>query len=342
MSVMKDKRNINIRNVANLAGVSAMAVSRVLNKKPGVSASMRKNVLSACYELNYCLNPSIQDMILKGINGHSRNLALVMVGQNFIDPAYVRILEGVANGVNEHSYNLALAHLSGNEKTVYELPPILRDKRIDGILISGSLNHSIMQVIKKLKLPHLIIGTYTENVTGTAPCVRLNLSIGLQKVVAALKSAGKEKIAYFTENSRSFFEKVQLATFKNNLAANGLEVSDDRIFFGGGEFTGAFKTMLPVFLQPYLPFDAIVCMDFRSALEISHLILARTGLGKKIDLIVATTSVIPNYTLPVPAVYLDGCMDKMAYQGTLLMIRLLEGKTVESRITELPQEFQPN
>ena len=73
--------------------------------------------------------------------------------------------------------------------------------------------------------------------------------------------------------------------------------------------------MKPIFRQTELPFDSIICLNFRTAQEISYLILTHYGFDREPKIIVAVSIPFEYYSLPVPAVYLDGNSKETAYHG---------------------------
>lgn len=319
-------KHISIKDVALKAGVSTSAVSRVLNGKKGmVSPEMKEKVIRVCEELNYRLNPSIQDIVRKGRNGHTHNIAFVMVGADFSDPAYSRTIDGIAKGISDFDYNLILVHLSGNEETLYDFPPALKENRIDGIIITGNLTVEVIDMIKKLGKPHVILGNYAESVSAGSVCIRVNLKSAIAQMVAELRKAGKRHIAYFSESVEGHYESENLEAFRKALSENGLDDDGKLIYKGMGKFSGAYKTLFPVFSGKTMPFDAIVCLDFRCAGEISHLILARSWREKSENILLATTMIHEHQTpLPVPAIYCEGIIGEVAYKGMKCVIEMIQ------------------
>jgi len=316
---------ISIRDVAEKAGVSTSAVSRVLNSKKGmVSQVMNDKVIKACEELDYKLNPSIQDMVRKGRNGHTHNLAFVLVGHDFSDPAYSGLLDGIAKGIGDFDYNLVLVHLSGKEKNFYALPPVLRDGRVDGIFITGDLNLEIISIIKKTEKPHVIFGNYDEQISGNSVCIEVNLKLRVARMVAELKKSGKKNIAYFTESHHGYYQSENIEAFKKALKDNDLAVNENIIYCGNGLLSGAINFMKPILLFKEVLFDAIICFNFRCATEISHLIFARSVSDNSLPILLATIRPYSHYKLPIFALYGDGISEKIAYKGLKCIIEMIE------------------
>lgn len=210
LTVMKNrKKNTapSMLDVAQKAGVCKSTVSYVLNGKPGVSDETRSRVLNACDELGYRINKSLQDFIRGKLSGITRNIAFVLVGRNFADPSYARLVDGIAAGAAENNYHLVLAKLSGNEESIMELPPILRDSRVDGVLISGHVNHQVIDVLHQLDTPIVILGSYHESITGDNSVVDLNVKGMYIRTIEYLKQQGKTRIAYFSNTLEPYNDK---------------------------------------------------------------------------------------------------------------------------------------
>ncbi|MEI6425406.1 MAG: LacI family DNA-binding transcriptional regulator, partial [Lentisphaerota bacterium] len=273
--------NISIRDVAKMAQVSTAAVSKALNNKPDISSGLRKRIFAVCEKLGYRLNPSIQDLVRKGRSGTTRNIAFILVKHYFRDPAYSMTIDGIVMALRENSMHLLLDNLSGDEKTIYDLPPILRDGRIDGIVITGDLNVSIISLLKKLGVPYVILGSYGNDIAGSSVNVHEDMGRYVEKIVRGLKEAGKRRIAFFAEDPDNHYERICLDAFMSALSENGLNVNGELIYRGTGPLSGAIGTMGKVFRLPELPFDSIVSLDFRTAQEIGCLIMAHCGIGGK-------------------------------------------------------------
>lgn len=331
MSTTNNNSRPSMLQVAEKAGVSKATVSHVLNGKPWVSEETRRKVLQVCKEMNYRINPNIQDLVRESLNGSTRNIAFVMVGFDFANPAYAKLIDGIARGTGENNYHLLFAKLTGAEESIYDLPPILRDNRVDGILVSGEIGPRLMSLFKELNIPHVVLGNYSEGLTRYSSAVEINFGMGVHMAVEQLVAAGKKRIAFFDETQRWHADRVALSSYKEALIDNSCEVDDSIIYIGGGAYEGAMPTLKKVFEQDTLPFDSIFCPDFRSATDISHLMVGRFW-GRKIDIVLVTVRWYDYLNLPVPTIYIDGLVDDMAYQGVkLLLDGLSEGEGYQPR-----------
>jgi LacI family transcriptional regulator len=97
---MNGKR-VPIGQVAEVAGVSAQTVSRVINKRPGVAPETRQRVLDVIANLGYRPSRAAQ-----ALRGGGRTIGVVGFGLEYYGPS--RTLVGVGNGAQELDYELLL------------------------------------------------------------------------------------------------------------------------------------------------------------------------------------------------------------------------------------------
>ena len=77
---------ISMGDVARQAGVAKSTVSRILSGNGSFCPETCTKVFDACEKLNYKLNPNIQDLVLKGRGGATRNIAVLMGGSHVCQP----------------------------------------------------------------------------------------------------------------------------------------------------------------------------------------------------------------------------------------------------------------
>lgn len=332
----------NIRIVAEKAGVSIAAVSRVLNKKPNVSESMRNKVISACSELGYQLNPSIQDLIRKGRSGITRNLAYISVYRTISYPMYAQNLDGIEKTSRTSNYNLSLARLSGEEKNLYELPPLLRDGRADGLLLTGALNENIVSLLKTCGKPAVILGSYSDAICGDLPSIALDFKATLFKMVRELKDSGRKRIAFFNNVKFSgYFADQTFEAYKKALSSNGFDFNENIVFWEDASGIRPPSSLQKAFSSEELPFDAIIALNYTCATIASHFIFGYNNLYKNNrPLLLAALWPFPHFPLPVPTLYFSYAFDAIAAKGAEMLIESLAGEnSLTVQRIELPSQI---
>ena len=174
--------------------------------------------------------------------------------------------------------------------------------------------------------------------SGDSVRIELNYKSIMFRLISELKKSGKKKIAYFSEAPANFFEAEITELFIKSMKDNQLTPDEQIIYRGTGAFCGAFDLLEPVFLQKELPFDSIVCVDFRCAQEIADLIFARSGVGKKTKILIACMRPFSYHKLPVPAIYCEVGMNEVAYRGVKCLIEMItKSESSPHKIELVPQ-----
>lgn len=99
----------SIKDVARLAGVSAMTVSRALNNNYPVSQKTRAQVMKAVRELDY--EPNVMGRNLR----NTQNKTVLVAGLGFVEP----MLSGIYQTAGELGYEVILMHTRLFEKRDY-------------------------------------------------------------------------------------------------------------------------------------------------------------------------------------------------------------------------------
>jgi LacI family transcriptional regulator len=152
---MKNK-NITIKDVARVAGVSTQTVSRVMNERPDVSANTRTHVKEVIDSLGYSPNAFARNLS----RGRSSTLGVVGYGLEYYGSSTV--LTGIESKTNELGYSLTLSlidqYLSNRvEKVLYDF----LSRRVEGIIwaVPANVNNFkwLEERFSKIKIPSIFI-----------------------------------------------------------------------------------------------------------------------------------------------------------------------------------------
>jgi LacI family transcriptional regulator len=126
----KKSERVTIRTVAEDAGVSVAAVSKVLRDAYGVSEALRARVRSSMEKLGYRPHAAA-----RGMRGQTYTLGLIM--PDIHNPFFTDILAGVNTALERTQYQALLG--AGNSEPMQEhaLIEAMMDRQMDGILIIG-------------------------------------------------------------------------------------------------------------------------------------------------------------------------------------------------------------
>ncbi len=143
------------QDVAKLAKVSFMTVSRVINNQPNVRKETRDKVLRAIKELGYYPDASAQALS----TGKTRNIGAIFphAEYSFSHPFLVELSINLEEQLNKHGYHLFIGSNRKGEK--YAMPtPLLNEKKVDGlIIIAPAKTDPLLRSLRKSTIPFILL-----------------------------------------------------------------------------------------------------------------------------------------------------------------------------------------
>ena len=137
-----------LKDVAALAGVSEISVSRVMRNAPNISASLRQRVEKAAHTLNYTPN-----RLAGALKNQSSNLVAVVL-PSMSNDVFPAVLDGIEAVLAEHGLNAVLGLSNYDRDREYRVIRDLLSWSPMGIILTG-LHHDagIAAMIAQLDIP---------------------------------------------------------------------------------------------------------------------------------------------------------------------------------------------
>jgi DNA-binding LacI/PurR family transcriptional regulator len=149
-----------LSEVAQRVGVSEATVSRVLNKKPGVSESTRRSVLTALDVLGY-----ERPTQLRG--ARARLVGLVMPElQNPIFPALAEVAGGA---LVQLGFTPVLCTRTAGGLTEAEYVTMLLDQQVSGVIFCGGLSAEENRTLLQRGVPVVLLNAAVDYAAGATP-----------------------------------------------------------------------------------------------------------------------------------------------------------------------------
>jgi LacI family transcriptional regulator len=125
-------RKATMRDVARLAGVGAMTVSRALSGHPYVSTESKQRVLRAVEQLKYRPNE-----LARAFRGHSsRSIGLILPCLN--EPFFATCAHAVTSVAREHGYSVMITTSADDPGTEYAEAERMLERHVDGLVVIPS------------------------------------------------------------------------------------------------------------------------------------------------------------------------------------------------------------
>ena len=224
--------------VAQKAGVSQSAVSRVFT--PGASASVKtiEKVQKAAAELGYRPNSLARAMV----SGKSRIIGLVVAYLN--NQFYPEALENLSKKLQERGYHVLVFMASNSSDNIDTVIEEILDYQVDGIIAASvALSPELSNKCREAGVPLVLFNRAHESPKMSA--VTSDNYAGGEKVAKYLISAGYEKIAYLAGWEGASTQRDREAGFVDTLNASGMKLFSRG--FGNFEMAQSKKATLEMF-----------------------------------------------------------------------------------------------
>jgi len=190
MAGRKKSARVTIRNVAEDAGVSVAAVSKVLRDAYGVSEGLRAKVRASMQKLGYRPHAAA-----RGMRGQTYTLGVLL--PDLRNPFFADIMAGINEALVRTQYQPLLGVGQSAPATEHALVDAMVDRQMDGvILIAPRIATAELERIGA-HLPTTTIGLHLPEVQ-SFDTVNNDDELGGALVVRHLYEAGYRNIAYFS------------------------------------------------------------------------------------------------------------------------------------------------
>lgn len=222
------KQHATIREVAEMAGVSQMTVSRVLNRRESVKKSTRERVEEAIQALNY--RPNLLARSLAG----GKSLFIGLIFNNPSNNYLGELLVGALNRCREAGHHLVIEDFSASsdEKDIDALVERLSGAGLDGIIVTPPVSEDEF-ILGKLKAAGLRLVLIAPRETP-----REGVSVSIDDVEAAdqitqyLIDRGHKRIAFVVGPTDHSSARRRYRGFDHAMTRNGLDVNDTLVVQG--------------------------------------------------------------------------------------------------------------
>ncbi len=323
---------VTIADVAEIAQVSKMSVSRVLNNQPGVSEKTRQHILKVIAETGY--------VPTTGPNARPAGTKLIALLVPDITTTYLgQILRGVSAAAERLNYGLMFytqGTVSNIERTSFYLS-ILSSNQVDGMLMVVPHDYEvIVRDLQQHELPYVIIDHHSD--TDDEPSVTATNRKGVLDAMRHLLALNHRRIGFITGRMDIACSHDRLQGYQNGLAEVGLTFDPELVCEGNFEQQSGFRATQHLLQLSYPPTAIVASNDSMAFGAMDAIKAAGLTIGRDISIIGFDDIDMASQTYP-PLTTVRQPLAAMGETALDMLVSLMQKRTVLTPRRELPTEL---
>lgn len=265
---MRNGKRTNILEVAEMAGVSAMTVTRTFNNSGPVAEKTRRKIMDAANQLGYQPN-----LLARGLRGGKTNSIGVLWSLGGPHPS-VELVRNISLKAMDAGYVTYTADSLSDPEIIVKTLDDYINRNIDGLIFQASAPELLKnkKILERLsEIPAVTIVSHEEHDLPHDSIVRDRLE-SMKEIALHWIKTGRKRLLVVSDNScmprvdilfdifRKNGIKADEGSFINRDKKNGLSMSESFLLPFKEAFPGEF------------PFDAVWCScDEGAAVVMAHL-----------------------------------------------------------------------
>lgn len=184
-------RNITMKNIAAELGVSTVTVSKALSGKEGVSKEVRELIKHKAEEMGYRYNALGKSMR----EGKNYSIGILIAEQFMHESAfYSKMFQALIKEMMRFDYFGILEIISGHDERKCVMPNILRNNKVDGIILLGQMHRDYIRMIDSTGIPYIFLD-FVDDTFNVDTIISDNV-YGAYEITKYLITQGHSKIGF--------------------------------------------------------------------------------------------------------------------------------------------------
>lgn len=314
-----------VADVARVAGVSNMTVSRVVNGVPTVDPALRQRVVDAIKSTGYRRN-EMAHTLRSGRLSSSVGLLI----EDISNPFYSAVAAGAADVALDRDVLLFTASSEENARRERTLLLAMCERRVDGLLVvPTNSNHSYLA--PEIEMGMKIVFLDREATGLNADSVLIDNTGGTRQAITELLDRGHSRVALLVDSLEIPTMRARLDSARTVLAAAGCSVEPHFVREGLHDPVSAREALVDLLTRPDPP-TGVFCGNNRITMGAVEAMLTS---GVDVDLVgfddFEAASLMPR---PISVVRFDA--RDIGRQGAELLFRRIDGDTGGLRRVVIP------
>ena len=221
---------VRLKDIAQIAGVSVMTVSKALRDAPDISATTRGRLKALAQQMGY-----VPDTMAQGLRTRRTRL-LGLVISTMINPIFARILLALVERVHEMGYDLMVAHTHNDTDREEACIRRMLSRRVDGLFLYPvyrlAPSAAVYEDLRRSGTPVVVLGHLAPFCQGFA-CVENDDVEASEILTRHLLELGHRRIAFLAGPQHAPWAQERFDGYRQALREAGLEVDDHLVFNAG-------------------------------------------------------------------------------------------------------------
>jgi len=221
-----------IKDVAARAKVSAATVSHVINGTRKVAPETVNRVQQAMEALDYRPNAVAQSLRTR------KTHVIGAVVSDITNPFFATLIRGAEDASIEAGYSLIVCNSDESLEKEDRYVRLLRQRRMDGLLISpvGDGSNSVVHKLPRWKIPFVFVDRRVEGIDADA--VLSDNVDGAYQATRHLISRGHRRIGLILGIRGATTTEERLTGYRRALDESGIMFREELLIYGGYRTTG--------------------------------------------------------------------------------------------------------
>lgn len=319
-------KEMDLIEVARLAGVSKSTVSRALNNEYGVSERTRKKVWKIVEDNKFIWNSSARNLR----SGKSKTVGILysdlQSGSAIQHPAHSQKIEGILAKCRELGYDAYF--FSGDLSCREGLLPIIREKNLAGVLVLTLMDEKVVELLSEYQIPFVLLNWMLQ---GDAHQVYIKTDIAgaVAKGMESLWQRGYRNPAVFDWQERSARNGEVKRGFLQACRQLGLDPYGRYWMETNGWTETLFQSLLD-----NRSYDSYFCLSSHTSMQLLKLCLKK-GIRVPDEIGVISFDYLPFYQYATPS--LSGIrqdFERIGREGIEMLDLLIRGEPVDNRLLQ--------
>lgn len=217
---------MDIKKIAEKAGVSISTVSRAINQPHLVNEQTREKILAIVKESRYVPNPFARSLLT------GKTLTIALVVPTLKNPVFGQIAEGAERILSQQGYSLITYSSTASMQRYQTILENIRSRKVDGIILAGSgiFQKGYQEPLENINVPIVAI----EYLPGQSSisCIYVDDVMGVRMAIEHLIALKHQYIALIVGNPDMIVTNRRLNAALNTLKFHNIAFKKEHMVYG--------------------------------------------------------------------------------------------------------------